>query len=264
MLANWIAAPFRYRTLFLGFINQEIRGRYAGSIGGILWTVITPLFNMLMYLFVFSVVFKIRLKPMDTGTDSFVLFLLAGILPWFAFSEAVGSSAGMFLDKAGLITKVAFPLEVIPLANVVVTFALNGIGFLFFLIYLMIEGYGHTTWLYVPFVTAIFMVFSLGIMVLLASLSVFVRDIQQFIGNALFLWMYLTPIIYPITMLSEPLQILMKFNPMYSFIELYHQLLLQHTISFSLLGYATGYAIVSFLVGIWFYSKSRAAFADVL
>ena len=245
-------------------MKQDVRGRYAGSIGGLLWSVITPLANILMYIFVFSVVFKIRLKPIETGTDSFILFLLTGLLPWFAFSEAVCSSTGMFLDKAGLITKVAFPLEVVPLASVVVTFALNGIGFMFFLVYLAIEGYGHVAWLYLPLVTGIFMVFTLGIVILLASLSVFVRDIQQVIGNAMLLWMYLTPIIYPITMLPEPLQTLMTFNPMYSFVELYHQLLLGHSISFPLMGYAAGYAIISFLAGVWFYKKSRAAFSDVL
>lgn len=87
---------------------------------------------MLIYIFVFSVVFKIRLKPIETGTDNFVLFLLSGLLPWIAFAEAVGSSASMFLGKAGLITKVAFPLEVVPVAGVVVTFILNGVGFLAF------------------------------------------------------------------------------------------------------------------------------------
>lgn len=263
-ILNWFLAPFRYRTLFIGFINQEIRGRYAGSIGGLLWSVITPLANMLIYIFVFSVVFKIRLKPIETGTDNFVLFLLAGLLPWMAFSEAVSNSAGMFLGKAGLITKVAFPLEVVPLASVVVTFVLNGIGFLVFLIYLMIEGYGHISWLYLLPVTVIFMIFTLGLMVLMASLSIFVRDIQQVIGSAMSLWMYLTPIIYPVTMLSDKLSVLMRLNPMYAFIELYHELLLKHTLPFDLFCYAVGYAIVSFLTGIWFYSRSRNAFADVL
>jgi lipopolysaccharide transport system permease protein len=219
---------------------------------------------MLIYIFVFSVVFKIRLKPIETGTDSFVLFLLSGLLPWIAFSEAVGGSAGMFLGKAGLITKVAFPLEVVPVAGVVVTFALNGVGFLAFLIYLTIEGYSDISWLYLPIVTLIFMIFTLGMMVLLASLSVFIRDIQQVITSVLSLWMYLTPVLYPVTMLSEQLRFLICLNPVYPFIELYHQLLLKHTLPMDLLGYAVGYAMISFLTGVWFYSRSRNAFADVL
>jgi lipopolysaccharide transport system permease protein len=219
---------------------------------------------MLIYIFVFSVVFKIRLKPIETGTDSFVLFLLSGLLPWIAFSEAVGGSPSMFLGKAGLITKVAFPLEVVPVAGVAVTFVLNCVGFLAFLIYLMIEGYGHVAWLYLPVVTLIFMVFTLGLVILLASLSVFVRDIQQFITSALSLWMYLSPILYPVTMLPESMRILIYLNPMYPFIELYHEVLLKHTLPVDLLCYAAGYAMISFLTGVWFYSRSRNAFADVL
>jgi lipopolysaccharide transport system permease protein len=263
-IRNWLSAPFRYPTLFWGFVHQEIRGRYAGSMGGLIWSIITPLSNMLIYIFVFSVVFKIRLKPMETGTESFVLYLLSGLLPWIAFSEAIGGSAGMFVGKAGLITKVAFPLEVVPVASVVVTFALNGIGFLAFLVYLTIEGYSDMTWLYLPIATLIFMIFTLGAMVLLASLSVFIRDIQQVIGSALSLWMYLTPILYPVTLLSEELQQVIYLNPVYPFIELYHQLLLKHHLPLDLLGFAIGYAVIAFLTGVWFYSRSRNAFADVL
>ncbi|MCX5880561.1 MAG: ABC transporter permease, partial [Deltaproteobacteria bacterium] len=74
MFIKWIKAPFLHKTLFWGFVNQEIKGRYAGSMGGLLWSIITPLANMLIFIFVFSVVFKIRLKPIETGTDSFVMF----------------------------------------------------------------------------------------------------------------------------------------------------------------------------------------------
>ena len=264
MFTKWIKAPFLHKTLFWGFVNQEIKGRYAGSMGGLLWSLITPLANMLIFIFVFSVVFKIRLKPIDTGTDSFVMFLLAGLLPWIAFSEAVSASTGMFVGKANLITKVAFPLELVPTAGILVTFILNGLGFMLLLIYLAFKGYCHTTWLFLPVITAVFMVFTLGIVVLIASLSVFVRDIQQIMASVLSLWMYLTPILYPIQMVPESLQFFIKINPVNPFIELYHQSLLQHVFSYSLLGQAVGFAMLSFLTGVWFYNKSRNAFADVL
>jgi len=264
MFTKWIKAPFLHKTLFWGFVNQEIKGRYAGSMGGFLWSIITPLANILIYIFVFSVVMKIRLKPVETGTDSFVLFLLSGLLPWIAFSEAVSTSMGMFVGKANLITKVAFPLELIPTAGILVTFILNGIGFILFLIYLASEGYCHTTWLFLPIITALFMVFTLGIVVLIASLNVFVRDIQQIMASALSLWMYLTPILYPVQMVPESLRFLLTINPINPFIELYHQSLLQHVISYPSLEQAIGFAMASILTGLWFYNKSRKAFADVL
>jgi len=264
VILRWLLAPFRHATLYLSFIRQEIRGRYAGSMGGLLWSVVTPLTNMIVYIFVFAVVFKIRLKPMETGTDNFVLFLLAGLLPWMAFSESVANSSGMFVGKANLITKVAFPLEVVPLAAVSVTFILAGVGFVIFLGYLVLLGYAHVMWLWLLPVTGILMLFTLGLVVLIGSLSVFVRDIQQMIGIVLSLWMYLSPVVYPVSMLSERLRMLMRLNPMFSFIELYHEVLLRHRLPMDLLGMAAGFAVMSFLIGAWFYGKSRNAFADVL
>ncbi len=261
---SWLFAPFRYNTLFVGFIRQEIRGRYAGSMGGLLWSVITPLANMIVYIFVFAVVFKIRLQPTDTGTDNFVLFLLSGLLPWMAFAESVANSSGMFVGKANLITKVAFPLEVVPLAAVSVTFILSGVGFIIFLGYLVLLGYAHIIWLWLIPVTGLFMLFTLGLVVLIGSLSVFIRDIQQIIGIVLSLWMYLSPVVYPVTMLSERLRMLMRINPMFSFIELYHEVLLRHHLPMVLFGTAAVFAAISFMVGVYFYGKSRNAFADVL
>ncbi|MCX5880660.1 MAG: ABC transporter permease, partial [Deltaproteobacteria bacterium] len=171
---------------------------------------------------------------------------------------------GMFVGKANLITKVAFPLELVPTAGILVTFILNGLGFLFLLIYLAFEGYFHATWFFLPIITGFFMIFTLGVVVLVASLSVFVRDIQQVMASVLSLWMYLTPILYPMQMVPEPLQYFIKINPVIPFIELYHQCLLQHVFSYSLMGQAIGFAMLSFLSGVWFYNKSRNAFADVL
>jgi len=264
MAWHWLVAPFRFKTLFKGFVSQEIRGRYAGSIGGLAWSVLTPLANLLIYIFVFSVIFQIRLKPIETGTDSFVVYLLVGLLPWIAFSEALGSSPGIILNKANLITKVAFPFEILPVAEVVVTFILNGLGFMLLIGYLVIKGYFHWMWLYLPLVVMTQVLFTLGLVILIAGLSVFVRDIRQFIGVVLQLWMYLTPILYPVSMVPEKFMGIFKLNPMYPFIELYHQILLQHTISWGLVAYATALAVFFFLSGVAFFGRARHAFADVL
>lgn len=264
MINKWILAPLRQKTLFWGFASQEIRARYAGSFGGVLWSVLTPLANLLIFVFVFSVVLKIRLKPVETGTDSFVLYLLSGLLPWTAFNESVSGSTVMFLNKANLITKVAFPLELVPVASILVTFFLNGIGFIIFLIYLAVEGYSHSIWLMIPIVTIILMVFTLGITILIASLSIFIRDIQHVIGLFMMLWMYITPILYPANMVPDKFKIYMVLNPLNAFVELYHGILLQHIVHINLLIQTSAFAAVSFLIGVWFYDKYRNAFADVI
>ncbi|MBW1781815.1 MAG: ABC transporter permease [Deltaproteobacteria bacterium] len=264
LIQRWFEVPFRYRTLFWGFISNEIRGRFAGSIGGFAWSLLTPLANLLIYIFVFSFVLKIRLKPIETGTDSFAVFFLAGLLPWAAFSEALSNATEIFLGRASLITKVAFPLEVLPLAGVIVPFVLNGLGFFMYLGYLVFKGYAHFGWLWLPVVIVVHMVFTLGLITLIASLSVFLRDIKQFIGTALSLWFFLTPIIYPLSMVPEAFRWIITLNPMYPFIELYHNVLLQNTISWGMLGCVIGLAGAFFVAGAVFFGRAKYAFADVL
>jgi lipopolysaccharide transport system permease protein len=219
---------------------------------------------MLIYIFVFSLVLRIRLRPMETGTDSFAIYLLAGLLPWMAFSEALAQATGVFQGKANLITRVVFPLEILPMASVLVPFFLNGLGFALYLGYLIIKGYTHIAWLWLPAVIGVHIVFTLGLVILISSLSVFVRDIQQAMGIILSLWLYLTPIIYPIAMVPERFISIIRLNPMYPFIELYHRILLQHSFSWGLFGYAGLLAILSFSGSTLFFGRAKYAFADVL
>ena len=260
---RWITEPFKHRTLFWGFVNQEIKGRYAGSIFGLIWSILLPLANLLIYFFVFTVVFKIRLNP-ENGTESFVLYLLCGLLPWMAFAEALGNSPGIFVGKANLITKVAFPIELLPISGVAVVFFMNSIGLLLLLCFLAFQGYLNFAWLILPLVIGVHMLFTLGLVVLIASLSVFIRDIQQMIGVVLSLWMYLTPILYPITMVPEQIQWILYLNPMCMYIELYHQVLLCKTIPWGMLLNCFVLALMMFIAGAGFFGKSRNAFADVL
>ena len=261
---RWVEVPIHHRTLFWGFVSNEIKGRFAGSMGGFAWSILTPLANMVIYIFVFSVVLKIRLKPMDTGTDSFAVYFLAGLLPWTAFADALNNATGAFLGRANLITKVAFPLEIIPMTEVVVPFCLNGLGFGMFLVYLIGKGYFHAAWIWLPLVVALHLVFTLGLVCLIASLSVFLRDVKHFIGTALSLWFFLTPIIYPVSMVPESLRWCVKMNPMYPFIELYHQVLLHHGISWEMLSYAMALTVLCFVGSAVFFERSKYAFADVL
>jgi len=245
-------------------LNNEIRGRFAGSVGGFVWSLLTPLANLFIYIFVFSAVLDIRLKPMETGTDSFAVFFLAGMLPWLAFSEALSTSTDLFLGRANLITKVAFPLELLPLTGVIVPFFLNGLGFLMYLGYLVFEGYAHYCWVWLPVVIGLHMIFTLGLIIFISSLSVFLRDIKHFIGVVISLWFFLTPIIYTVNMVPEKYRWLITLNPMYPFIELYHQVLLLGSLSWSLLGYSSALSAVLFIGGVVFFERSKYAFADVL
>jgi len=245
-------------------VTNEIRGRFAGSVGGFVWSLLTPLANLFIYIFVFSVVLDLRLKPMETGTESFAVFFLAGMLPWLAFSEALSSATDLFLGRANLITKVAFPLELLPLTGLLVPFFFNGLGFVMYLVYLVWKGYAHVGWLWLPLVIGVHMVFTLGLIALISSLTVFLRDIKQFINISISLWFFLTPIIYPVSMVPKAYRWMITLNPMYPFIDLYHRVLLQGSVSYPMLGCGMGLAILVFVGGMLVFERSKYAFADVL
>ena len=125
---QWAQALIRHRGLFKEFFVRGIRGRFAGSMGGSFWLMITPLSQILIYSFVFSVILKIRLSRQEVGTESFVLFLLAGLFPWMAFSEGLIRCTGILIENANIITKVVLPVELLPTVGLSGTFFVNGFG----------------------------------------------------------------------------------------------------------------------------------------
>jgi lipopolysaccharide transport system permease protein len=256
--------PLRYWSLFWGFVQQDLRSRYVGSWGGFLWSVGNPLCKLLIFIFVFSIIFQIRLKPIETGTDSFVVYLLAGLLPWLAFADAINLAPEIVIGKARLITKVAFPVEILPTVSVTVSYLLSGIGITLLLVFLAIKNYASWFWLWIPILFSMQIVFSLGLVAFLSALCVFLRDIKHFLTLIMQLWFYVTPILYPPTRVPEAYRFILSINPMYPFIELYHKILLKHQIDWGLLFYSCVIALTTFWLGTYFFRRSKNAFADVL
>ncbi len=263
LLKQWLLSPLYHKTLFIGFIRQDIQGRFAGSIGGLFWSILTPLANIFIYIFVFSFIMKVRVAITDTGTDSFVIYLLSGLLPWLAFSEALSRANSLLLDKSGLITKVSFPVEVLPAVGTSVSFLLNGIAYGLFLAYLVLQGYASIFWCYLPLVVLLHFFFTLGLVAFLSALSVFIRDTQQVMGLVLHSWLYLTPIIYPLGLIPITYQKYFYINPLYAFIELYREVLLAQHITPEILFLACFFTLLSCFGG-WFFMRTRHAFSDVL
>ncbi len=264
-LRRWLLAPFIHPGLLRGFLSQDINGRFAGSMGGLFWSVLTPLANILIYMFVFSVIMRVRLPVEEIGTESFAIYLLSGLLPWMAFAEAMNRAPSFLLEKAALITKVSFPVEILPYINIITPFALNGIGFVLFLGYLLLAGYGQIGWLWLPLVILCHILFTLGLVAIISALSVFLRDLQQLVGLLVSVWFFLTPILYPLSMVPEGFRALILWNPMYPFIELYRQVLLRDDgVSGGLLLAILLLAGLSYLLGGWFFMRIKHAFGDVL
>jgi lipopolysaccharide transport system permease protein len=228
------------RELLFNLTSREVRGKYKRTIFGQLWSLANPLALMLIYTLVFGILFKSNPLPGDpSGLNVFALWLLCGLLPWTFFSAVVTSGAASLVGNAGLIQKVSFTRIVLPLSTV----GASAYNWLFemavLLIAITIAGGFVLPWIPLLIVVmALLAVFAAGVGLIFAIANVYFRDTQYLLSIVLQLWIYLTPIIYPIErvaassvhqggLLGTPITILGLYdlNPMVHFVALFRQLI---------------------------------------
>ena len=264
LIREWLQAPFVNYRLFHNFTRQDFFSQFTASMGGVLWLFLTPIVHLVIYSFVFSYIFKMRAPP-EFGEINFVIFLMIGYLPWFAFADAFGRAPNLVIEKAPLITKVVFPVQIIPITGTVIPYLTHVIGFTIFLVYLAFKGYLSVSWILLPFIFGLQFLFTLGLVAVISALCVFLRDLQQMIALMLTIWFFLTPIIYPISLIqSESVQRLFLLNPMHSFISAYREIILLGTVSPVHLMIIVPISIISYVLGGWLFMRIKHAFGDVL
>jgi lipopolysaccharide transport system permease protein len=180
------------------------------------------------------------------------------------FAESLSRSTVVLIENANLITKVYFPVALLPIGAVIASFVINGIGYACFLFVLASFGFFDLSWSYLLYLILLQLLFAWGLANLLSALCVFIRDIKEILAIVLMVWFYATPIVYPASMLPEVFRFAMEFNPMWGFVELYRQVVLGLPLDFGQVFYIT---LVSFLVygfGTWFFMRAKKAFGDVL
>ncbi len=264
LLREWVSTPATHYRLFHNFTRQDFFAQFTASIGGFLWLFMTPIVNIIIYSFVFGYIFQIRAVE-GFGETQFVIFMMIGYLPWFAFAEAVSKSTGLLVEKAPLITKVMFPVQVLPVVGTVIPYLTHGIGFGVLLLYLATQGLLSAAWLLLPIVLFFQFLFTMGLVAVLSALCVFLRDIQQMVALGVTVWFFLTPIIYPITMIQdEATRQWFLLNPMHSFVTLYREIVLLGEISPINLQIIIPVSLFSYFFGGWLFMRIRHAFGDVL
>lgn len=254
----------RHTTVLKGFVKKELFGRYAGSYAGVFWIVLEPLANIAVFHFIFSYVFRVRFDAAVSGTDSFTVYFLCAYFPWLIFSDAVVRSAGSVVGNAGLVTKVIFPVELLPLSSVLTPFLTHGAGFFLYLLYLVAKGYAGPVWLYMPLIVATHFVLCCGMAFLLSALVVFVRDILQSLGILMMVWFYASPVLYPLSFVPEPIRSWLWANPMTYALTCFRDVLLNGSFHWPIFALFAMNATVLYGFGSWFFTKSKRAFADVL
>ena len=214
----------RYRGLIASLVARDLKARYRGSVLGFFWSFVNPLLLLLVYTFVFTVVLP-GVRPPEL--DPFALFMFCGILPWTWFSSSLLESSNVLITGSNLIRKVLFPAEVLPIVTVFAGLAHFCLGLPIlaaFLIYYRVPVV-LTDLMWFPVIVLIQLVLTLGLALLLSALTVHFRDIRDLLTNLLTLWFFATPIIYPMSMVSESMQRYLNLNPFTPIVVSYQEVL---------------------------------------
>ena len=260
------ASLWRNRSLIKALVQREVIGRYRGSVMGILWSFLNPVFMLAVYTFVFSVVFKARWSGGSESKTEFALILFAGLIVFNLFAECFNRAPGLILANVNYVKKVVFPLEILPWVALgsALFHAMISLG-VWFIAYLILFGVPHITVLLLPLVILPLLLLIMGLTWGLASLGVYLRDVSQFIGILTTVLMFLSPIFYPASALPEKYRHLLLLNPLTPAIEQAREVLFWGKVpDMTILSvYLLGAALVAWLGFAWF-QKTRKGFADVL
>src|SRR5215471_15773069 len=208
---------FRYRELIRNLVLKDLKLKYRDSVLGFLWSLANPLLLILVYSFVFGHLFS-------GGPPNFAYFLMVGLLPWNFFAQSLMMSTGSILDNGNLIRKVSLPVEVFPIATVLFNLAQYLLALIIFFPMALLFFKVSITWSWTSFIAilALHILFTVGMCFVVATATVFYRDVRHFTEILLMLLFWLTPIIYDIRTITPELQSVIYLNPI-SFFTLGYQ-----------------------------------------
>lgn len=261
---SFIKVLIQQRFLILALSKRDIVSRYIGSLLGFLWTFIQPLVLISVFWFVFSVGFKV--KPMND--IPFVVWLTAGMAPWFLFAQIITSSAGVVVQHANLIKKTVFQSEILPIVTIISGLVTHFV-FVFLIIILMLFNNLQFSLYMLQCLYYLFClcVLSLSLGWIFSALNVFIRDVGQIVGVVIQIGFWATPIFWDITIMSPQIQSILKLNPVFYIVQGYRNSFIYHQ-GFWHSPYWTLYfwTVTLFLlvVGITVFQRLKPQFADVL
>ena len=252
---------WRYRELLYNLTSREIKARYKQSILGYFWVILNPFMQMLVMTFVFSVIARIP----SLGVP-YPIFLYVALLPWNFFSTSLLSSVNSLVGNSSLITKIYFPREILVYATIaakIVDLTLASTILVLFMIYFNIPVKISILW--VPVIFLVQLIFTLGLSLILSAFNLFYRDVQYLLNLVVLLWMYLTPVIYPVEMIPDQYRFILSLNPMAVFVNAYRQVILGgNQPNLQSLGIGVIFSVGIFLLGFSLFKKLEGVFSDVV
>jgi lipopolysaccharide transport system permease protein len=265
-LRSLVLSVLRHRSLIWQMTRREVAGRYKGSVLGLAWSFFHPVFMLLVYTFVFSVIFRSRWPTGDESRASFAIMLFVGMIVASLFGEIVNRAPGLVVANVNYVKKVVFPLEVLPVVSTgaALFHALISLAVLLLAVALL-YGQLHWTVILTPLVVLPLVVLATGLAWFAASLGVFLRDVGQFTAIAVTVLTFLAPVFYPMTAVPERFVPFVLLNPLTFIIEQARAVLVlgvlpdwRGLVVYTLVGSAIAWA------GYAWFQKTRKGFADVL
>ena len=258
---------WRYRDMFVLFVDRNFRTAYKQTILGPLWFIITPVLSVIVYVAVFGGIANI---PTD-GVPP-ILFYLLGISVWGYFSSCLSSTSNSFVNNAAIFGKVYFPRIIMPLVAVttnLLSFAIQLAIFVAFYIYYVATGTElviHWQVALFPFLIVLLAFMAVGFGMIFSSMTTKYRDLQIMLNKIISLWVYITPVIYPLSMVTnEKLHLAMSLNPVTPVMEaVKYSLLGQGQFSWMWLAYSAGFTLVLLIFGLMMFNKVQKSFMDTV
>jgi lipopolysaccharide transport system permease protein len=249
-----------FRELLWVLTARDVKVRYKQTVLGFAWAIIQPV----MLMVVFSIFFG-RLAKMPSDGYPYPIFVFAGLLPWTFFANAVSSSGSSLIGSAQLVSKVYFPRLIIPMASVgggLIDFAIAAGVLLLLMIY---YGFGLTiNLLMLPLLVAVLILVAVGIGALLSALTVAYRDFRYVIPFMVQLWLFVTPVVYPTSIVPQDWRWLLNLNPMVGIIEGFRSAFLGGSFDFVALASSLVVAAVMFTIGVAYFEKVERRLADII
>lgn len=255
MVKRYLATVKKYRFLLNQLVARDFKTRYKRSILGVLWSMLNPLLTMCVQYMVFVNLFK-------WDIENYAVYLLIGTVTFNFFSEATQAALSSVTGSASLITKVYIPTYVFPVAKVLSSCINLFFSTLALYLIIFIQGV-PLNWchLLIPVLYLALIGFSMGMGMILSAVMVYFRDTQFLYGVLIVLWMYLTPLFYPVSIIPENMMGLYSLNPMYQYVTFFRALVLQAAVpTAAQFAWCFGYAIVFLLIGFLVFRKLKKNF----
>lgn len=255
-----LAEILKYRELFMSLVERDFKVRYKQTFIGVLWAVLQPFATMVVFSFFFG-----KIAQIPSEGIPYPVFSFAGLLLWTYFSNAITQASNSIVGNAALISKVYFPRPIIPLASTMVGLIDYAVALVILLGLMLYFGYLPTpNIILLPLVLLFTWILSAGLGFWFSATNVLFRDIKYLIGFVIQLWLYATPVIYPLSVAGQ-FEWLVKLNPMTGLIETHRAIFLGGTdIQLNLLAFSATTSLIIFITGLLYFKSLEKQFADVI